>query len=714
MPPNHSHSQPSSRKSHNAEENPYPYDTSVVRELLRQRRKTRAVKSCFPCRERKVRCDGTVPCSSCVRRGHEDLCLAPKSGENFSQQSPTILQNSDCRADSDPPGGQQTPSPGAEYVPTINGPSDGSSSAGLSAHVPESVLMQIQSGINSLSNRLQRMEDQIMTLKSELARQGSQMKKPVDARSPASASASTSAASTCRTWLTTERASFSKSSGRQFVEDCTGATIFVGGHSDPPVILGCRQPSSDILDASIFDQLAPKTYPFSNIWRPDIRLSEICQALPDDVDILRNVVYPFFPAVVTLDTFEASLFAFLERRPALGNDLDFKQNIDPSWLSLLFAVLACGVQFSDDQIKERDLRSKVFICCSFQCLRSENLFFTTNMDQVQAMVLIGHYLRNNLDANSAWILMGSTIRLAQSIGLHDDSVVVEPPLRADVPTQYQRQRLWWILVWQDTFLSLTYDRPPNVMGRRCSIPHAPRSEPGRSYAESIFHVCDIVLDEALKKNSGDSDEDILRTALRCKRRLEGVIPDAAPHMIDKAYCKTLHQHLERLALTFHVGYAICRSCRIYFETAAEDTPGNDSLFLDYSWRAVHVVECFLDLRRLSAHLCRFWAFVHNAVSCAVILKSAVTSGLLQDRSAHIRALIDRLIAILEKDEKESSWLDDDTNVRHFGPHTRALTALKETYLKGDGEKERDNSSSVSTGVPSMNGASSYIQTVNNA
>jgi hypothetical protein len=32
---------------------------------------------------------------------------------------------------------------------------------------------------------------------------------------------------------------------------------------------------------------------------------------------------------------------------------------DSSWLALLFAVLACGVQFSDDPIKERDLRSKV-------------------------------------------------------------------------------------------------------------------------------------------------------------------------------------------------------------------------------------------------------------------------------------------------------------------------------------------------------------------
>lgn len=164
--------------------------------------------------------------------------------------------------------------------------SDSGSSAGATVQIPESALIQIQSGINALSNRLQKIEDQVMSFKSDLVRQGLYMKRPMDERSPASVS--TSGASTSKTWPPTERVSISKSPGRHFVEDSTGATIFVGSHSDPPVILGCRQLSSgDILDASILDQLAPKTYPFSNIWRPDIGLSEICQALPDDADILR-------------------------------------------------------------------------------------------------------------------------------------------------------------------------------------------------------------------------------------------------------------------------------------------------------------------------------------------------------------------------------------------------------------------------------------------
>ena len=68
----------------------YPYDTGVVRELLKHKRKTRGIRSCFPCRHRKVRCDGHVPCSSCVKRNHPELCRVPTSsaaGDEIGDQA---------------------------------------------------------------------------------------------------------------------------------------------------------------------------------------------------------------------------------------------------------------------------------------------------------------------------------------------------------------------------------------------------------------------------------------------------------------------------------------------------------------------------------------------------------------------------------------------------------------------------------------------------
>jgi predicted alternative tryptophan synthase beta-subunit len=77
----------------------------------------------------------------------------------------------------------------------------------------------------------------------------------------------------------------------------------------------------------------------------------------------QNYVYPFYPALVTLDQFSVALFEFLDQRPSMDRgDLSY-DSVDSAWMALLFAVLALGVQFSEDLIKERDLRSKVFSTC---------------------------------------------------------------------------------------------------------------------------------------------------------------------------------------------------------------------------------------------------------------------------------------------------------------------------------------------------------------
>ncbi len=47
------------------------------RERLRQRKKRRTI-SCFPCRDRKVKCDKSQPCNTCIQRSHPDLCTYEK------------------------------------------------------------------------------------------------------------------------------------------------------------------------------------------------------------------------------------------------------------------------------------------------------------------------------------------------------------------------------------------------------------------------------------------------------------------------------------------------------------------------------------------------------------------------------------------------------------------------------------------------------------
>lgn len=72
----------------------------------------------------------------------------------------------------------------------------------------------------------------------------------------------------------------------------------------------------------------------------------------------QSTAYPFYPVLVAVDDFGRSLFSFSNERASFTADSD--TGPDCSWLALLFAVMACGVQFTDDPTKERDLRSKVF------------------------------------------------------------------------------------------------------------------------------------------------------------------------------------------------------------------------------------------------------------------------------------------------------------------------------------------------------------------
>ncbi|KAJ5649228.1 Zn(II)2Cys6 transcription factor [Penicillium longicatenatum] len=669
----------------NTHASPYPYDTARVSELLKRKRRVRGIKSCFPCRHRKVKCSGDLPCESCVSRGHPELCCVPSESGGNSRPTSTIPGHSVpqeshhvAREPDEADGDWLRREHGRKYVTypiTIRNPYSSLPStrpAIGNEHENESTADHTI-GIDLMIKRLEGIEEQISSLKAELQQ--------------------THAGTSINTDLNSHEIRTSNSrinphmtknlapglSGKNFVEDATGATIFLGSHSDPPAALGCRNaPGDGILSDDLFlDQIAPRMYPFTSMWGPDAGAADICRTLPDDSDVIRysqiyqTTVYPFYPALVTLEQFNSSLFAFLDRRAELqqSNETSKLDDSDTSWLALLFAVLACGVQFSNDPIKERDLLSKVFICSSFQCLRISNFFNNTDMDQIQAMALIGHCIRNNLDTNSAWILLGSTMRLAQSIGLHEETIEPDSPNAAH---QFQRKRLWWVLLWQDTFLSFTYDRPPSTIKSSENLPYDSSNEaPGtHSFADSIMTLCQIMLERAQKDEVGS-----IRTIMGYKHRIERILDEdfAAPYLRNKARCRTLQQHLERLALQVHYSYVIMRLCRLALDIPDPIPNDTKALKQECARRASDAVEAFLEVHRLSSMVCRSWAFVHNAVSCAFTLKNLGPEVFPLDAEL----LITRLVVVLESEESLSSWVDSDTNVRYYGPYSRALRALKE-------------------------------------
>lgn len=81
-----------------------------------------------------------------------------------------------------------------------------------------------------------------------------------------------------------------KSPGRHVVEDATGATIFLGGNSDTPLALGCREAftsGDSMVHEAIINQLVPRAYPFTSLWGPEASVKDVCETLPDESDIMR-------------------------------------------------------------------------------------------------------------------------------------------------------------------------------------------------------------------------------------------------------------------------------------------------------------------------------------------------------------------------------------------------------------------------------------------
>ncbi|KAF7540077.1 hypothetical protein G7054_g1684 [Neopestalotiopsis clavispora] len=557
-------------------------DEETVSSLLKSKRKARAVKSCFPCRHRRVRCDGGSPCSSCLARGHAELCQRQAGVSAAAAAAATT-----------------TTAPAAQVQPSRPTASAGADSRAAGLLLGGGSNGKDDEDPDLVIKRLEQIEEQISSIKADLKRkaQSQSQENTANARSRDSAARGPA-----------------KAAGQHFLERDTGATIFLGSHADPPTALGLMPLFGP---SSAFDGLAPRTYAFANLWTPEIDIEEVCKTLPEDRDIIRYwqiyqaCVYPYYPALVSLDEFSVSLFAFLDC------STEARAKTVSTWLGLLFALLACGAQFSDDPVEERELRSKVF---------------------------------------------GLTIRLAQSIGLHEEARSAESPGPA-----VTRKRLCTSV-------------------ETIAIPY--ESTEGYSFADATLTVIKVILDRSRE------DPSQLNTQPRFEHytsQLVGIEEESASFLRDKANCKTLQEHLERLALQIHIGYARCRIYRLYLENNTLDPATRESRTLEYSAHAATVVQSFLDMHRLSANACRASAFIHNVVSSAVALKDLMSrsrrdsplspnnGGVGPAWDASFEQCTQRLIKVLEREQEKSEWTDSDTNVRRFGPYSRALLALKETF-----------------------------------
>ncbi|KEF63868.1 uncharacterized protein A1O9_01846 [Exophiala aquamarina CBS 119918] len=508
-------------------------DQEEIDAIIRNKRKVRDPKACYACHRRKVKCDRNLPCDSCVKRDHPELC----SYERPTKKRRIALNgtaNQTEAAISDNPG------PSLQTGPNVS--------------VPREHWERINRELQQLRatakiSRLSQGQPQLEAESEEGAISGPQSRDEAD------------------------REGIHAPSNQM-------GLIHLGSRSILAYMMGLgrskttQNTARSLLEENILPKLGldneSATYPFVDLWSTESSMQDVnglCKAVPDD-DLCneffiayRDVACTIYPVVPDTEKFRETLFLMLSNR---SRHLRDGLEIDPTkpygvtlpWLSLVFAVFASGAQSSDRPAKERELTSQVYICCSYQALRMSNFLTHPCLETIEASLIIGNVLSYNMNPGVAYIFLGMTLRMAFSIGLQINSQI------HGHNEQWVRRRVWWALAWQDSHFAVSYDRPTSSVLCIPDIPYGKFSSPGdRSYAESMFAIIrltqEIIRERLLHPRSYMTWE----TIRRYTDEIAAIYTQAAIHLRERSHCHQMTQHLERLALKLHSSYITSELCR---------------------------------------------------------------------------------------------------------------------------------------------------------
>jgi len=415
----------------------------------------------------------------------------------------------------------------------------------------------------------------------------------------------------------------------------------------------------------------------------------------------RDGAFITYPGIVEIDQFESDLVTFLmnRRHSAAGLEQgitgDRMYGYSLQWVGLLFAAFASGAQFTALPKKERDLISQVYVCCSFECLRLVNYLSKPSLENVQTLLLLGNVLSNTFNSGLAWTFLGeytsdiyshnsprltqlgTTIRSAQALGLH--RMPEAPQLTARDIT---RSKVWWVVLWQDSILSVPYDRGAGAYVEAPYPPDEPSDRGGFSYRQCMyrgklmcksFHdryvnvllVCKVGLATVRNRLFPQSIESRLSRCKDLREEIKITQAQAADHLRDYRNCRSINDQIEYWALALHASYMGSELCRPAISpTTARFEPSNEIRRLCLE-NLMDTVEAYLGLANVSPIYARPWAVMHRALSAGLLL------GILGEptRNTKAQTLLGKLIAVL----REMASVNDTSE--HFNAISRSMSAL---------------------------------------
>lgn len=226
----------------------------------------------------------------------------------------------------------------------------------------------------------------------------------------------------------------------------------------------------------------------------------------------------------------------------------------------------------------------------------------------------------------------------------------------------------WQIIWQDSLLSITFDRTSPSTNVASGQPRHKNSSTKLSYVESMRHLCKIGLDIVNQRAVARSPHHRLLYIVERRDKIMEVVQQVDDHLTGLSNCRLMKEQLEFWNFNLHRSYILSELCR---PTIRNEYGHGEHQDLARTLKALcmenlaNTVEAFLGLHNVTNFATQSWAAMYRSLSSGLLL------GVLGEshRNERVKGLLFRLAGVM-------SALLSQTDLGDLSaPLTRSVTAL---------------------------------------
>ncbi|RFU73781.1 hypothetical protein TARUN_8465 [Trichoderma arundinaceum] len=345
-------------------------------------------------------------------------------------------------------------------------------------------------------------------------------------------------------------------------------------------------------------------YPFMKLKTLQEKWAALLKIIPQKQEVLRYfpshgaAIYPLHPALMDPDDLESAFCEYL-------------------------SALEAGELRSPDEgyLADPAVRS---VQRAFDALRLANYVLHPSLDVVQTLLIIGNVLQDVGQSDGAWVMLGTTIRLAQALGLH---------------TQ----------------------KPLGFSEMMCGIVSA----------------CTGLL---------ELEQPNCEASMKLLAELDGYQSRAVSYLQSRDNCTNIQQRYENLTIQIQLCFAISALCRPALTRSAitenEAIEARQIVKSRAKESLMSTAKAFIEFQALSIIPIRTWSLIHAVLSATILLCMWEETRCDQESRDVLQRVMEIFSRAAQADDETGMMVDPSGNNHWLSMnHTRALVALQNAIYK---------------------------------